>query len=114
RRQCRCRYRTASGGKRDRADYRGSFADRRGQPAGDARCGGFPLMLRSVLLGTGSALPRRALGNEELAKRVDTSDEWIAERTGIRNRHVAEPDETTASLATEAARKAIDAAGIEA
>ena len=46
-------------------------------------------MTRSVLIGTGSALPRRALGNEELAKMVDTSDEWIAERTGIRNRYIA-------------------------
>jgi len=71
-------------------------------------------MRRSVLLGTGSALPRRAVGNEELAGKVDTSDEWIVERTGIRNRYVAAPDETTASLATESARKAIAAAGIDA
>jgi 3-oxoacyl-[acyl-carrier-protein] synthase-3 len=71
-------------------------------------------MLRSVVLGTGSALPRRALGNAELAKMVDTSDEWIVERTGIRNRHVAAPDETTATLGAEAARRAIAAAGIEA
>ncbi len=68
----------------------------------------------SVLIGTGSALPRRALGNEELAKMVDTSDEWIVGRTGIRNRYIAAPDETTSSLATAAARAAIDAAGIEA
>ncbi|MEO6717106.1 MAG: beta-ketoacyl-ACP synthase III [Novosphingobium sp.] len=69
---------------------------------------------RSVLIGSGSALPRRALGNAELAKMVDTSDEWIVERTGIRNRYIAAPDETTSSLATEAARQAIAAAGIEA
>ena len=69
---------------------------------------------RSVLTGTGSALPRRALGNEELAKMVDTSDEWIVERTGIRNRHVAAPDETTATLATAAAKQAIAAAGLQA
>jgi len=68
----------------------------------------------SVLIGTGSALPRRALGNEELAKMVDTSDEWIAGRTGIRNRYIAAPDETTSSLATGAARAAIEAAGIDA
>ena len=68
----------------------------------------------SVITGTGSALPRRALGNAELAKMVDTSDEWIVERTGIRNRYVAAPDETTSSLATEAARRALEAAGIEA
>lgn len=71
-------------------------------------------MRRSILLGTGSALPRRALGNEELAKMVDTSDEWIVERTGIRNRYIAADDETTSSLAIESARKAIAAAGIEA
>lgn len=69
---------------------------------------------RSVLIGTGSALPRRALGNEELAKQVDTSDEWIVSRTGIRNRYIAADDETTSSLATDAARNALDAAGIEA
>jgi 3-oxoacyl-[acyl-carrier-protein] synthase-3 len=68
----------------------------------------------SVLLGTGSALPRRALGNAELAKMVDTSDEWIVERTGIRNRYIAAPDETTSSLATEAAKNALTAAGLEA
>jgi 3-oxoacyl-[acyl-carrier-protein] synthase III len=71
-------------------------------------------MRRSVVLGTGSALPRRALGNDELAGMVDTSDEWIVERTGIRNRYVAAPDETTSSLATDSARRAIEAAGIEA
>ena len=68
-------------------------------------------MRRSILIGTGSALPERALGNEELAKQVDTSDEWIVERTGIRNRHVADSHETTASLASDAGRKAIEAAG---
>ena len=68
----------------------------------------------SVLIGTGSALPRRALGNAELAKMVDTSDQWIVERTGIRNRHIAAPDETTASLASDAAKRAIAAAGIDA
>ncbi len=71
-------------------------------------------MLRSVLIGTGSHLPRRAVSNEELAKTVDTSDDWIVERTGIRNRYIAGDDETTSTLATEAARKAIAAAGIEA
>jgi 3-oxoacyl-[acyl-carrier-protein] synthase-3 len=71
-------------------------------------------MLRSVLLGTGSALPRRSVSNAELAERVDTSDEWIVERSGIRNRHVADDDETTSTLATDAGRRAIEAAGIEA
>jgi 3-oxoacyl-[acyl-carrier-protein] synthase-3 len=71
-------------------------------------------MRRSVILGTGSALPRRALGNEELAGMVDTSDEWIVARTGIRNRHVAATDETTSSLGTASARQALAAASIEA
>ncbi len=71
-------------------------------------------MRRSVVLGTGSALPRRALGNDELARMVDTSDEWIVDRTGIRNRYVAAPDETTASLATDSAKRALEAAGIDA
>ncbi|MDX3910721.1 MAG: beta-ketoacyl-ACP synthase III [Sphingobium sp.] len=72
------------------------------------------MICRSVLLGTGSALPRRAVSNAELAETVDTSDEWIVERTGIRNRHIAGDDETTATLATEAARNALQAAGVEA
>lgn len=70
-------------------------------------------MRRSVILGTGSALPRRKLGNAELAGMVDTSDEWIVERTGISNRHIAAPDETTSSLATASAKKALEAAGID-
>jgi len=68
---------------------------------------------RSVLIGTGSALPARAVSNAELAEKVDTSDEWIVERTGIRNRHIAGEGETTATLATQAARAALAAAGLE-
>ncbi len=68
----------------------------------------------SVLLGTGSALPRQAVSNAELAERIDTSDEWIVERTGIRNRYIAGADETTVSLATDAARKALEAARMSA
>lgn len=68
----------------------------------------------SRLLGTGSALPRRVVTNADLASRVDTSDEWIVERTGIRQRHIAEADETTATLATAAARAALADAGVEA
>jgi len=68
----------------------------------------------SRLLGTGSALPRRIVTNAELAERVDTSDEWIVERTGIRQRHIAEADETTATLATAAARAALADAGVDA
>ncbi len=72
------------------------------------------MSLRSVVLGVGSALPKRRVTNEELAERVDTSDQWIVERTGIRSRYVAEDGETTASLATEAARRALEYAGVEA
>lgn len=70
--------------------------------------------LRAVIKGTGSALPRHRVSNAELAARVDTSDEWIVERTGIKFRHIAEPDETTATLATLASRNALDAAGMTA
>jgi len=68
---------------------------------------------RIVVAGSGSALPSRRVSNQELAETVDTSDEWIVERTGIRWRHIAGEGETTASLATEAARRALAAAGIE-
>ena len=71
------------------------------------------MTLRSVLVGTGSALPRRMVTNAELAKTVDTSDEWIVERTGIRSRYIAGEGETTSTLATEAARQALAAAGLE-
>jgi len=69
-------------------------------------------MRRAVIIGTGSALPRRRVTNAELAQTVDTSDEWIVERTGIRSRYIAGEGETTSSLAAEAARNAIEAAGI--
>jgi 3-oxoacyl-[acyl-carrier-protein] synthase-3 len=69
-------------------------------------------MIRSVLLGTGSALPTRRVSNAELAQEVDTSDEWIVERTGIRFRHIAGPEETTATLGADAAKAAIAAAGL--
>jgi 3-oxoacyl-[acyl-carrier-protein] synthase-3 len=70
------------------------------------------MTIRSVVLGTGSALPKRRVTNDELAETVDTSDEWIVARTGIRSRYVAGEGETTASLATEAARRALDPAGV--
>jgi 3-oxoacyl-[acyl-carrier-protein] synthase-3 len=68
---------------------------------------------RSVVLGVGSALPKRRITNEELAQTVETSDQWIVERTGIRSRYIASEGETTASLAADAARKALDQAGID-
>ena len=71
------------------------------------------MTLRSVVIGTGSALPIRRMANDEFAQSLDTSDEWITARTGIRFRHIAGPGETTATLAIEAARRALDAAGLE-
>ena len=71
-------------------------------------------MIRSVLRGTGSALPSKCVSNAELAERVDTSDDWIVERTGIRQRYIAGEGETTSSLAIEAARQALAAAGVAA
>ena len=71
-------------------------------------------MIRSVICGSGSALPGRAVTNAELAERVDTTDEWIVERTGIRQRYIAAEGETTSSLATQAAEHALEAAGMSA
>ena len=69
--------------------------------------------VRSVVAGVGSALPKRRVTNDELAQTVDTSDEWIVERTGIRTRYVAGEGETTATLAYNAALKALEHAGLE-
>jgi 3-oxoacyl-[acyl-carrier-protein] synthase-3 len=68
----------------------------------------------SRILATGSALPERVLTNADLEKFVDTSDEWIRERTGIRQRHIAADGETTGDLSTMAAQRALDAAGVKA
>ena len=68
----------------------------------------------TAVIGTGSYLPERVVTNAELAERVDTSDEWIVERTGIRERHIAAEGEKTSDLATAAARRALEAAGIDA
>ncbi|MDE2445833.1 MAG: ketoacyl-ACP synthase III [Alphaproteobacteria bacterium] len=69
-------------------------------------------MIRSVIKGVGSALPERVMTNADISKIVDTSDEWITERTGIRARHIAGEGETTRSLAVMASRKALDHAGM--
>ena len=66
------------------------------------------------IAGTGSYLPEKVLTNDDLAKFVDTSDEWIASRTGIRERHVAAEGETTGDLAYQAALRALEAAGVDA
>ncbi|MBS0363016.1 MAG: ketoacyl-ACP synthase III [Proteobacteria bacterium] len=68
-------------------------------------------MLRSVVTGVGGYLPERVVTNDDLAKFVDTSDEWIVERTGIRQRHQVRDDQPVSDLAVEAAKKALAAAG---
>ena len=70
-------------------------------------------MKYSRIGGTGSYLPEKVLLNSDLEKMVDTSDQWIRERTGIAQRHIAAEGETTADLAEAAARKALDAAGLQ-
>jgi 3-oxoacyl-[acyl-carrier-protein] synthase-3 len=69
-------------------------------------------MRRSILRAVGAYLPERVVTNDELAKTLDTSDEWIRERTGIGRRHIAAPDELTSDLATRAAERALVRAGI--
>ena len=70
-------------------------------------------ILRSVVLGCGAYLPKRILSNDDLARMVDTSDEWIVQRTGIRQRHVAAPGEFTSHLGIAAAGAAIADAGVD-
>ncbi len=69
-------------------------------------------MRRAGIIGTGSCLPEKIVTNDDLAKMVDTSDEWIRTRTGIRERRVSSPEEATSDLAVKAAKKAIDSAKI--
>jgi 3-oxoacyl-[acyl-carrier-protein] synthase III len=71
-------------------------------------------VIRSVVQGCGAYLPERVVTNDELAKKMDTSDEWIQQRTGIRQRHIAAEGEFTSHLATKAAQRALDAAGLKA
>jgi len=71
-------------------------------------------VMRSVVLGCGSYLPSRILSNDELARSVETTDEWIVQRTGIRERHIAAPGELTSDLAIHAARAALANAHVEA
>ena len=70
------------------------------------------MALRSHIVGVGGYLPERILSNEELSTMVDTSDEWIRERTGIRQRHIIAKDQYTSDLATEAAKQALEDAGL--
>lgn len=70
-------------------------------------------VIRSVIRGVGAHLPKRIVTNDELAKIIDTSDEWIRERTGIRQRHIADDHEHTSDLGTAAAKQALVRAGID-
>ena len=72
------------------------------------------MTVRSVVLGCGSYLPKRILTNAELATRIDTSDEWIVQRTGIRQRHIAADDEFTSHLGINAAKAALADSGLDA
>ena len=69
-------------------------------------------MIWSRIVGTGSYLPSKVVTNDELARRMETSDEWIRTRTGIRQRHIAEPSQASSDLAAEASRAALAAAGV--
>lgn len=69
---------------------------------------------RSLLVGFGGFLPERVVTNEELATRLATSDDWIRTRTGITRRHIAGPDDSATSMGAEAARRALDYAGLSA
>ena len=69
-------------------------------------------MMRSVIAGVGASLPKRVMTNDDISKIVDTSDEWITERTGIKSRHIAGEGETTRSLAVAAAKNALADAGL--
>ncbi|MET3590424.1 3-oxoacyl-[acyl-carrier-protein] synthase-3 [Bartonella silvatica] len=69
-------------------------------------------MIRSIMRGVGSALPKKSLSNDEIAKFVETSDSWIVQRTGIRQRYIANENETTVSLGVEAAQAALVNAGL--
>lgn len=71
-------------------------------------------VIRSTVIGTGSYLPAKCLTNEDLAKVVDTSDEWIVQRTGIKQRHIAAEGELTSDLGLKAAQAALESAGIDA
>src|SRR5688572_23865341 len=70
-------------------------------------------MYSAIIAGTGSHVPERRLTNDDLSKMVDTSDEWITQRTGIKERRIAGAGDSTATLGTAAARRAIESAGLE-
>src|SRR5256712_8576088 len=73
-----------------------------------------PAELRATVLGVGAYAPPKVMTNDDLARLVDTSDEWITTRTGIKRRHIAGPDQATSDLAIVAAQQALDAAAVRA
>ena len=72
------------------------------------------MSLTSIILSTGSYLPEKILTNADLEKIVDTTDEWIVQRSGIKQRHIAADHETTGDMAIAAAKKALEAANLTA
>ena len=70
------------------------------------------MSISSIILSTGSYLPEKILTNADLEKMVDTTDEWIVQRSGIRERRIAADDETTGDMAIAAARKALEAGAV--
>src|SRR5262249_44718296 len=78
-----------------------------------ARRGRLVSILRSVVLGCGSYLPNRVVTNDELARTVETTDDWIVQRTGIRQRHIAAQGELTSDMAIQAAKAALAAAHVD-
>src|SRR2546427_2451982 len=73
-----------------------------------------PAELRATVLGVGAYAPPKVMTNDDLARLVDTSDEWITTRTGIKRRHIAGPDQATSDLAIVAAQQALEAASVRA
>src|SRR5688500_11829543 len=72
-----------------------------------------PSLFSAIIAGTGSSVPEKRLTNDDLSKMVETNDEWITQRTGIKERRIAGPAGTTAAIGTAAARRASQSAGIE-
>lgn len=87
---------------------------RRADAAGDTQAASDPVVLPVDVLGLGTALPERVVTNDDMSQWLETSDEWIASRTGIRQRHFAGPGETTGTLGLAAARAALADAGVDA
>src|SRR6185437_12980589 len=107
------RYRLRHGALRPAGQDRRTGRARTGGQWPAGKRGGFVTVKRSVVLGCGSYLPSHILSNDDLARSVATTDEWIVQRTGIRERHIAAPGELTSDLALAAARAALSNARLE-